>query len=227
MGPNCYIGQIGLYAGVQYIPDGWMPCNGQVLQIAQYQALFAVIGFTYGPPGSTQFYLPDLRGRAPYHFVPRPGSYLNFNQGMTVGVESVMLNITQLPRHTHAAVVNTSALTAQTGQISASATTTSKLFVSDQDATHTTAAAGDSLGTTVVNGTRCQTYNTNAPNVELNSASVTSTTNVYLHDVDVLGTVAVQNGNAGGNPVAPHSNMQPSLPLVFAICYDGIYPARP
>lgn len=59
-----YIGTIQLFA-FNYAPDGWMPCCGQTLQIMQYQALFSLIGITYGGDGHSTFMLPDLRGAQP------------------------------------------------------------------------------------------------------------------------------------------------------------------
>jgi microcystin-dependent protein len=59
-----YIGQITLFA-FGFAPVGWFPCDGQILPIVQYQVLFAVIGFTFGGNGSTNFALPDLRHNTP------------------------------------------------------------------------------------------------------------------------------------------------------------------
>ncbi|MCW5850233.1 MAG: tail fiber protein [Anaerolineae bacterium] len=61
---EAYFGEIRMFAG-DYAPEGWLLCNGQLLQIQQYQALFAVIGLRYGGDGRTTFGLPDLRGRVP------------------------------------------------------------------------------------------------------------------------------------------------------------------
>lgn len=61
-----YIGEVRLVA-FNYAPQGWALCNGQVLPISQYQALFALIGTTYGGDGRSTFALPDLRGRLPIH----------------------------------------------------------------------------------------------------------------------------------------------------------------
>lgn len=76
-------------------PKGWALCNGQFLPIAQNQALFALLGTTYGGNGQTNFGLPDLRGRVPMHM----------GQGHTLGeragVETVTLTIGQLPTHVH------------------------------------------------------------------------------------------------------------------------------
>jgi microcystin-dependent protein len=75
-------------------PKGWALCNGQFLPINQNQALFALLGTTYGGNGQTTFALPNLRGRVPIHF----GTH---NLGEAAGSTSVTLNIQQLPTHTH------------------------------------------------------------------------------------------------------------------------------
>lgn len=59
-----YLGQI-VMAGFTFAPRGFAPCNGQLLQVATNQALFALLGTQYGGDGRTTFGLPDLRGRAP------------------------------------------------------------------------------------------------------------------------------------------------------------------
>jgi microcystin-dependent protein len=61
-----YIGTVKLFAG-NFAPRGWAFCSGQLIPIAQNQALFAVLGTTYGGDGRTTFALPDLRGRVPVH----------------------------------------------------------------------------------------------------------------------------------------------------------------
>jgi microcystin-dependent protein len=61
---NPFIGQVGLFA-FNFAPVGWAACEGQLLPINQYQALFALLGTTFGGNGQTDFALPDLRGKAP------------------------------------------------------------------------------------------------------------------------------------------------------------------
>jgi microcystin-dependent protein len=78
-------------------PKGWALCNGQFLPINQNQALFALLGTTYGGNGQTTFALPNLRGRVPIHF---GGSH---DLGEAAGSTSVTVNIQQLPTHTHIA----------------------------------------------------------------------------------------------------------------------------
>jgi microcystin-dependent protein len=76
-------------------PKGWALCNGQFLPINQNQALFALLGTTYGGNGQTTFALPNLRGRVPVHM----GSGLTL--GEAAGSTSVTVNIQQLPTHLH------------------------------------------------------------------------------------------------------------------------------
>jgi microcystin-dependent protein len=76
-------------------PKGWALCNGQFMPINQNQALFALLGTTYGGNGQTTFALPNLRGRVPTHM--GNGHAL----GEAAGSTSVTVNIQQLPTHTH------------------------------------------------------------------------------------------------------------------------------
>jgi len=77
-------------------PKGWALCNGQLLPINQNQALFALLGTTYGGNGQTTFALPNLRGRIPIHMDA------SHTLGEAAGSTSVTVNIQQLPTHVHA-----------------------------------------------------------------------------------------------------------------------------
>lgn len=79
-----------------FAPKGWALCNGQLLPINQNQALFSLLGTTFGGDGRVNFALPDLRGRTPIHV----GS--GHTLGERAGTEAVTLNIQQLPTHNHA-----------------------------------------------------------------------------------------------------------------------------
>ncbi|HTG55572.1 MAG TPA: tail fiber protein [Niabella sp.] len=83
-----------------FAPKGWAPCSGQVLGIGQNQALFALLGTTYGGNGTTTFNLPDLRGRTAIGFGQGPG-LPNYTLGEMVGKESVNLTIANMPQHRH------------------------------------------------------------------------------------------------------------------------------
>lgn len=76
-------------------PKGWALCNGQLLPINQNQALFSLLGTTYGGNGQTTFALPNLQGRVPVHMGQ------GFTLGQTGGSESVTINIQQMPDHIH------------------------------------------------------------------------------------------------------------------------------
>ena len=93
------IGEIRMFAG-NFDPKGWAFCQGQLLPIAQNQALFSLLGTTYGGDGITSFALPDLRGRVPVGFGQGPG-LSNRVIGDQFGSELVTLNINQMPSHNH------------------------------------------------------------------------------------------------------------------------------
>ncbi|PXY44930.1 phage tail protein [Flavobacterium hydrophilum] len=78
-----------------FAPKGWAQCNGQFLPINQNQALFSLLGTTFGGNGQTTFALPNLRGKTPIHF----GN--NFTLGQTGGEEAHTLTINELPTHKH------------------------------------------------------------------------------------------------------------------------------
>jgi microcystin-dependent protein len=87
-------------------PKGFVFCNGQLLAINTNQALFALLGTTYGGDGRTTFALPDLRGRAPIHQGQGPGLQ-NYSEGQRGGEENVTLSVSQMPNHTHVAMAST------------------------------------------------------------------------------------------------------------------------
>lgn len=86
-----------------YPPKGWAFCNGQLLPINQNQALFSLLGTTYGGNGQTTFALPDLRGRAPVHFGQ------GITQGEAAGQAAHTLTMSELPAHNHFAHGSTNA----------------------------------------------------------------------------------------------------------------------
>lgn len=97
-----FIGEIALVP-FNFEPMGWAFCNGQILPIAQNQALFALLGTTFGGNGTTTFALPDLRGRVPLHSGLSVGPGLSpYALGQNGGVEAVALLASQMPAHNHA-----------------------------------------------------------------------------------------------------------------------------
>jgi microcystin-dependent protein len=94
-----FIGEIALFAG-NFIPVGWLPANGQILNIIGNQALFALMGSQYGGDGAVDFALPDLRGRFAVGLGQGPG-LSNWFHGRSDGVETVGLTVAQMSAHDH------------------------------------------------------------------------------------------------------------------------------
>lgn len=101
-----FIAQITLFAG-NFAPRGWAFCEGQLLPISQNTALFSILGTVYGGDGRTTFGLPDLRGRFALQQGNGPG-LSPIKLGQKGGVETVTLNQTQIPSHTHDVAVGCS-----------------------------------------------------------------------------------------------------------------------
>ncbi|PLK43460.1 phage tail protein [Emticicia sp. TH156] len=95
-----YVGTIKIFAG-DYAPRNYMKCEGQTLPIMTYQALFALLGTTYGGDGRNTFMLPDLRGRLIVQTGKMPGSPNNRQRGEKGGQEKVTLTLSNIPPHTH------------------------------------------------------------------------------------------------------------------------------
>jgi microcystin-dependent protein len=91
-----FIGEIRMFGG-NFAPAGWAFCNGALLAISDNDALFNLIGTTYGGDGQTTFALPNLQSRVPVHVGP------GFVLGQSGGVETVTLTTSQIPAHTHQA----------------------------------------------------------------------------------------------------------------------------
>jgi microcystin-dependent protein len=101
-----FIGALHIFAG-NFAPRGYAFCHGQLLEIAQNSALFALLGTTYGGNGQTNFALPDLRGRIPIGQGTGPG-LTSRTVGEALGSESVTLVSNQMPIHNHIALANAS-----------------------------------------------------------------------------------------------------------------------
>jgi microcystin-dependent protein len=91
-----YLSEIRIVS-FNFPPKGWAFCNGQTLPINQNQALFALLGTTYGGDGITTFQLPNLQARMPVHV----GN--GFNLGQTGGEANHTLTMTEMPSHNHQA----------------------------------------------------------------------------------------------------------------------------
>ena len=95
-----FIGEIRMFGG-NFAPVNWAFCEGQVLSISEFSALYNLIGTTYGGDGVTTFNLPDLRGRLPMHL----GT--GYVIGQPGGTEQVTLTTQQIPSHSHVVAAKT------------------------------------------------------------------------------------------------------------------------
>lgn len=197
-----FIGQIIMFAGT-FAPANWALCNGQILAISEYTALFSIIGTTYGGNGRTTFGLPDLRGRVPM------GSGVGIGlsprvTGQRYGSENVNLSVAQMPAHSHSAetIISGSSGAAKLNASSAEGTTnvpTGKYL-----------AMPPNFGLESVN-----MYGSSA-DIEMASDAI---------EIDVSGLSGETTVNqAGGN--SAHDNIQPSLAMNYIICVNGVYPPR-
>ena len=144
-----FIGEIRMFGG-NFAPTGWALCDGQLAQIADNNALFALLGTIYGGDGRTTFGLPDLRGRIPIHMGPGPG-LTDRRIGVKGGQETVTVLTSQLPAHTHAMGASSQAGTASSPAaavpaavgLTAQYSTAGASAGNEMDATAVSSAGGD------------------------------------------------------------------------------------
>jgi microcystin-dependent protein len=221
---EAYVGTL-IPVAFNFNPPGWMKCEGQLLAISQFSALFSLLGTMYGGDGRVTFALPDLRGRVPVGAGPGPG-LSPVAQGQVWGNESATVNVignaavtidaAHLPKHTHPVALTGSQLTA-----------TSTLYAAAAGPGVTAPAEGAALGSTGTGPGSAAIYvgNGAVPNTALNSGSVTT----KLADVNAsTGENAGGSGtiNAPVNGTGTTSVTQPSLGITWLICVNGIYPSR-
>lgn len=195
------IASVDLWAATQrFIPSGWTVCYGQLMSISQYEALYAVMGKTFGGDGKTTFGLPDMRGRVPVGVGKSPKFAGNYIPGQMGGAETVTLTVQQMPQHNHPATFNSSggftgsvALPVQNDSMASSGTNPVNKFL------------GPSNSETIY-------YDDAAPGSTLAPATVSIQAGA--------GTVTV--GNNGNSQ--PFSIMQPYTVLFYIIALEGLFP---
>lgn len=135
---NSFVGEIKMFSG-NFAPVGHAFCAGQLLPIDQYDALFSLLGTTYGGDGQNSFGLPDLRGRVPVG--TGQGSGLgNYTLGQIGGAEEVTITTNQLPSHTHPAAAQSAS-----GGIGAPASNTAAWAAADGNPRYSTNTPTGSL----------------------------------------------------------------------------------
>lgn len=200
--------------GGNFAPRNWAFCNGQLLAISQNQALFSLLGTTYGGDGRTSFALPDLRGRAPIHAGTGPGLSTR-KIGQRFGTQTNTMTINTMPQHNH-----TASLSAVTGVGSLSGTASATMNVNN-GATTAAEPNGNFLG---VEGGGSGLYASTADGTSTLATDAISvdTTGLGVAVGNLTGTVTV--GNTGNQQ--PFNNMQPVLVINWVICMQGLFPSR-
>ncbi|WP_188036706.1 phage tail protein [Pseudomonas sp. EZ-C24] len=190
-----FLGEIRMFAGT-YAPRGWALCQGQLLPIVQNQALFSLLGTYYGGNGTTNFALPDLRGRAAIGTGQGP-ALSQIDLGESSGSEAVTLtanNIPQVPVNL-AAVKATVAVPAFSGDADSNLPASNRVLAKSVDA--------DGSGV----------------NVSIFSESAADTA-LTAFQAPLTGSAT-----AGGSSL-PISVRNPSLGVNMIIAVEGIYPSR-
>ncbi|WP_299013923.1 tail fiber protein [uncultured Caulobacter sp.] len=203
-----FIGQI-MQVGFAYAPVNWLTCRGQVLQVGQNQALFALLSNRFGGNGTSNFALPDAQGRA---FIGTGnGVGLTPRQpGDKGGVEQQSLSLANLPTHTHTPTVTNGAVT-----VSGSMTAMTGVSAADETPQPT---PGGYLGTVLEQDTSPVLYvpaNTPGTPVPLGGMQISAQSTGT--------TVTIQ---PAGNS-APVSMMPPFLAVTTIIASVGIWPEQP
>ena len=199
-----YIGEIRGFAG-NFAPQNWAYCQGQILQIQQYGALYSILGTIYGGDGKTTFQLPNLQGRAPIGAGTGPETG-PIAWGVVYGKKQATLTLPNMPIHTHSAT-----LPSITVAGTASGTITPKCAADEGDKT-----------TPVENAMAA------VNNGYVGTGDATSNMAPISASLPVTGTVSggtVTVGNTGASQ--GFDILQPSVGINWIICLLGYYPPRP
>lgn len=221
------LGQIILWP-LNWVPDGWMACEGQELSIQANTVLYSLLGVTYGGNGTSTFKLPDLRSRVPLgaQMPTQVGTVSGAPTSSMVatGTGTITLQPSQvpLPSHTHSAT-----FTSTTG----SSTTVSVAIPVDaaNNAETNVPSTTTTLGKGMAGTGTARTYTTN------NASTTLKPFNATANLPTVTGTVTIGNTGAAAQQAVPLavavpvsvSTAQPSLTLRYIIATLGTYPMRP
>lgn len=197
MGMDPFIGEIEIFAG-NFAPAGWLLCDGAAYSIAQYQALYAIIGVTYGGDGRTNFNVPDLRGRLPVGMGQGRG-LTGRSLGAQGGAESAALQMSNMPPHAHGIAPSKTAITAKLNAVA--------------DSANTPGAEEKYIATPPTNA-----FKDSGSLVQMAEGSISV-------DASGLNSTLSAGGNPQG-AAAPVGLMPPFLSVNFIIAHTGIFPAR-
>jgi len=204
------IGTIMLWP-MNWVPVDWALCNGQTLQVAQYQALYSLLQNNFGGSYPATFALPNLNGRVPIGVEPGVTQFAQVG-----GTKTNTLTTANIPAHTHVATATTTGMTCSaSGNFTIPATATlGNVNTPDSNSSLALSKAGPTAANIYNNN------NTVTKEIKMPGGTVTVSGTVG-------GTVTVTNSIAGNPTPVPVNNMQPYIALNYIICLNGLYPMRP
>lgn len=212
------MGSIKLFAG-NFAPVGYFTCEGQLLSIRQYTALYAILGTTYGGDGVNNFKLPDLRGAFPTQCSniqsQHPGG--TYPLGGTGGLQAATITAVNMPPHTHTIIKGSGSNI--TGNVSVNTVLQAS---TSGGVSPTPSATNNVLGKLVDTGGSGEPnlYTNAVPNQNL--AGISSTVNNSL-SFDPTGLQLTPWGSGS----VPLPTVPPYVAMQYIICYQGIFPTRP
>ncbi|EDM67137.1 hypothetical protein PE36_08901 [Moritella sp. PE36] len=201
--------------GFNFAPRGWAFCHGQIMPISQNTALFSLLGTTFGGDGRTTFALPNLQGRSQVHVGNGPG-LSSIHWGQRGGAELKVLNVSEIPSHTHTATFDGSKASATP------ATATAEVIVNAHSGLGDQENANSGYWATAKSG-----FN---PIPDSFSKSKNTTMASDAIEVDVTITAGILTGgevtvnNTGGNQAFNIRN--PYLGMYNSIALQGLFPSR-
>ena len=211
-GETPIVGEVCTFA-FNFCPYGYLEANGQILSINQYQALFSLLGYTYGGNGSTTFAMPDLKGRAVIGKGKPTNDPTTYQFGYPYGNFATQLTPAQLPSHSHTATLTADSQTI-TASLPVSTLAGTLSALNNGDTGYLATLAGSYSGRSV---TLTGPYTTTAP-VAGSTATLPVTASVSGGSVSVAPTPT---------PTAKVPTVTPSVAMTICIAAEGIYPTRP
>jgi microcystin-dependent protein len=219
------LGQIILWP-LNWVPAGWMACEGQELSVQQYTALYSLLGQTYGGNGTSTFKLPNLAGRVAMGSTGQvgltPGSSTSTMTATGTGSVTLQANQVPVPAHTHSATF--------TSTTASSASVSVAIPVDAASSDNNVPGSASVLGKGLVSSSAAKIYSTAAATTTLKPFTASAALPT------VSGTVAVGAVNTSTTPQAvplavavpvAMSTVQPSFTLRYIIAVEGMYPVRP
>jgi microcystin-dependent protein len=205
-----FVGTIMMWPSTR-IPVGWVICDGRTLNVSGNEVLYSLIGTTYGGSGTT-FKVPDMRGLVPVGAGQPAGATKNYIVGQPGGAATVALQQSEMPVHTHTPAVGTITMTNSGSGLQASKSNGS---ISVPTNTNNALAAG-----------YCAQTDSGGDPIKVYNYGATSTPIALDNTINVAANGAIATVAANGNSMA-HSNVQPTMGIVYLICSQGIYPEHP